>query len=49
LISANGKDGFYKRHGVDQEVGWATEGGEENPLHSVAGGLILFSKKLGKQ
>ncbi|KAI4725890.1 hypothetical protein E4T49_06367 [Aureobasidium sp. EXF-10728] len=49
LVSANGKDGFYKRYGIDQEAGWASEGGKENPIHDIAGGMILFSRKLGKQ
>ncbi|KAH0285564.1 hypothetical protein M436DRAFT_37431 [Aureobasidium namibiae CBS 147.97] len=49
LVSANNKDGFYKRYGVDQEVGWASEGGEDNPLHDIAGGMILFSKRFGKK
>lgn len=49
LVSANNKHGFYKRYGVDQEVGYGTEGGEENPIHDVPGGMILFSPKLGKQ
>lgn len=48
LVSANGKDGFYKRYGIDQEVGWASEGGKENPIHDIAGGMILFSKKFEK-
>ncbi|KEQ92784.1 hypothetical protein AUEXF2481DRAFT_42869 [Aureobasidium subglaciale EXF-2481] len=49
LVSANGKDLFYKRYGVDKEAGWASEGGEQNPIHDIAGGMILFSKKLEKK
>ena len=49
LVSADGKDGFYKYHGVTEEVGWANEGGEENPLRHVAGGRIMFSKVFQKQ
>lgn len=49
LVSANGKDGFYRHHGVTEEVGYASEGGLENPLHDIPGGIILFSKRLEKK
>jgi hypothetical protein len=48
LISAAGKEGFYKYHGVTEEVGMASEGGDENPLRLVDGGMILFSKGIPK-
>ena len=41
VISALGKDGFYRSCGFDVDVGYATEG-EGNPLSGVPGGLIMF-------
>ncbi|KAI5240777.1 hypothetical protein E4T43_05853 [Aureobasidium subglaciale] len=40
---------YLALYGVDQEAGWASEGGEQNPIHDIAGGMILFSKKLEKK
>ncbi|KAL1306606.1 hypothetical protein AAFC00_005289 [Neodothiora populina] len=42
LISAAGKEGFYRRCGFGEPVGWASEGGEENPIHKVPGGAIMW-------
>ncbi|KAI7091491.1 hypothetical protein KC356_g627 [Hortaea werneckii] len=41
VISALGKDGFYRTCGFDVDVGYATEG-EGNPLSGVPRGLIMF-------
>ncbi|KAF2502797.1 hypothetical protein BU16DRAFT_19241 [Lophium mytilinum] len=43
VMSSDGNDGFYKRAGFDEVVGWATEG-EGNPLakEKTTGGAILF-------
>ena len=42
LVSAKGKEGFYKKCGFGDPVGWASEGGDENPIHHVEGGAILW-------
>lgn len=43
VISAVGKERFYRACGYDVEVGTATdEGGDANPLKDVAGGTIHF-------
>ncbi|GAB7352978.1 hypothetical protein MBLNU459_g3545t1 [Dothideomycetes sp. NU459] len=44
LMSARDKEGFYQRCGFGEPVGWASEGGEANPLHNVPGGAILFTE-----
>lgn len=44
LISAHGKEGFYQKCGFGEPVGWASEGGEANPIHMVPGGAILFTE-----
>jgi GNAT superfamily N-acetyltransferase len=43
VIVADGKEGFYRRRGFDEFVGWATER-VENPggEAGVRGGAILF-------
>lgn len=41
VISADGKEGFYKKCGFDVVAGKATEG-EGNPLGSLPGGTIFF-------
>lgn len=41
VISAYGKDGFYRRCGFDKESGTAGDG-EGNPLAGIEGGLVLF-------
>ena len=48
LVSAHGKDGFYRHYGVTEHVGIASEGGPDNPLCDIPGGMILFSKKFDK-
>ncbi|KAI7544287.1 hypothetical protein KC331_g6903 [Hortaea werneckii] len=45
VISALGKDGFYRNCGFDVDVGYATEG-EGNPLSGVPGGLIMFRDRV---
>ncbi|KAI7197263.1 hypothetical protein KC343_g2896 [Hortaea werneckii] len=45
VISALGKDGFYRGCGFDVDVGYATEG-EGNPLSGVPGGLIMFRDQM---
>lgn len=45
MISALGKDGFYRRCGFDVEDGHATEG-EGNPLSGVPGGLVMFRDRV---
>lgn len=42
LIAAKGKEGFYMKCGFGEPIGWASEGGEENPIHHVAGGAIMW-------
>lgn len=49
VISAKGKEGFYKKCGFGVLVGWASEGGEANPLHLVPGGAILWADVAEKQ
>ncbi|KAI7544135.1 hypothetical protein KC331_g6986 [Hortaea werneckii] len=45
VISALGKDGFYRSCGFDVDVGYATEG-EGNPLSGVPGGLVMFRDRV---
>ncbi|KAK8200706.1 hypothetical protein M8818_006021 [Zalaria obscura] len=48
LISALGKEPFYRKCGFGEQVGWASEG-EGNPIKDVPGGAILFTLRLGKR
>lgn len=48
LISAKGKETFYQKFGFGEPVGWASEGGEANPIHMVPGGAILFTEVFDK-
>jgi len=41
VISAEGKEGFYRKLGLDNQVGTASEGAG-NPMRGVQGGYILF-------
>lgn len=42
LVAAKGKEGFYRKCGFGEPVGWASEG-EENPIKDVPGGAIMFT------
>lgn len=46
VISADGKEEFYRRCGFDVQEGRAADG-EENPLRDVPGGLV-FWKDFGR-
>jgi GNAT superfamily N-acetyltransferase len=42
VISADGKERFYKQCGFEELVGKITDGGERNPLNGVRGGEVRF-------
>ena len=48
VISAYGKDGFYKKCGFDVQDGHAGMG-EENPLHDIKGGNIWWRLPRAKE
>ncbi|KAF3480395.1 uncharacterized protein GIQ15_05742 [Arthroderma uncinatum] len=44
VLSAKGKDTFYRRCGFTELVGWATDG-EDNPLKGlIEGGAVMFTR-----
>lgn len=43
LISAEGREGFYRKCGFEGPVGWASEG-KDNPIANVSGGAIMFTE-----
>jgi len=43
LISAEGREGFYRKCGFEGPVGWASEG-VDNPIANVSGGAIMFTE-----
>ncbi|KAI4718168.1 hypothetical protein E4T48_05609 [Aureobasidium sp. EXF-10727] len=48
LVSSKAAEGFYMKLGIDEHVGNASDGGENNPFHDLSGGKILLSKKFEK-
>ena len=42
LIAAEGTEGFYRRCGFGEPVGWVGEG-KGNPMKDVPGGAIMFA------